>query len=104
MLLNAGIPVNSLDNFGQSPLHYAVRSGNLAALKTLLDHDANPNVADRVYGNSALHLAATYGSDKMMSALLDAGADPQQTRKNGEDPKKILTRFHKRDWDSIEMD
>ena len=104
LLLNAGIPVNSLDNFGQSPIHYAVRSGNLAALKTLLDHDANPNIADRVYGNSALHLAATYGSDKMMSALLDAGADPQQTRKNGEDPKKILTRFHKRDWDSIEMD
>ena len=79
-----------------SHFHSRVRGPPFSAVKLRL--------MQSVYGSSALHLAATYGSDKMMSDLLDAGAAPQQTRKNGEDPKKILTRFHERDWDSIEMD
>ena len=104
VLLNTGVPVNSLDHFGQTPLHYAVRTGNLMALKTLLAHGANPNLADHVNGNSPLHLAATFGADAMISALQEAGANPMQKRKNGENAKMILTRFHKRDWDSVQTE
>ena len=47
VLINAGIPADSLDNFGQSPLHYSIRTGNLVALKTLLQFKSNPNIPDR---------------------------------------------------------
>ncbi|MDC0288119.1 acyltransferase family protein [Rubripirellula sp.] len=104
VLINAGIPADSLDNFGQSPLHYSIRTGNLVALKTLLKFKANPNIPDRVHGLTPLHLAATFNADEMMLELTKAGADPAQTRRNGESAIDILKRFHKREWNSLTVD
>ena len=101
VLISAGIPPDSLDNFGQAPLHYAIRTGNLIALKTLLQFDANPNIQDRVHGLTPLHLAATFNADEMILALTNAGADPTQTRQNGENSIDILNRFHNREWNSL---
>ena len=96
-LIKAGIPVDSLDNFGQTPLHYSIRTGNIAAMQTLLDFGANPNLPDKTRGNTALHLAATFGADKMLGPLIKAGGDTDQVRKDGSTPRELLTHFHQRD-------
>ncbi len=101
LLVNAGISVDSLDHYGQTPLHYAIRSGNLVALKILLQLNANPNIPDQVHGLTPLHLAATFNADKMMKELIQAGADPTQTRQSGENAVDLLRQFHRRDWISI---
>jgi glucan biosynthesis protein C len=103
VLIDAGIPTDSLDNFGQSPLHYAIRTGNLVALRTLLQYKANPNIRDRVHGLTPLHLAATFNADEMILELTKAGADPTQTRRNGENAMDILKRFHHREWNSLTL-
>ncbi len=42
-MLATGIDVNTTTGTGTSGLFYAVTNGNLEAVKTLLDHGANPN-------------------------------------------------------------
>ncbi|MGB1927415.1 MAG: ankyrin repeat domain-containing protein, partial [Rubripirellula sp.] len=79
-LIKAEIPVNSLDDFGQTPLHYSVRTGNLDALKTLLNAGADPNIPDKIRGNTVMHLAATLGAEEMLTKFLDAGGKPDVAR------------------------
>jgi ankyrin repeat protein len=42
-LLSRGASVRSRDRWQHLPLHYAVDSGNVEAVKLLLDHGADPN-------------------------------------------------------------
>ena len=98
LLLDAGIDPASIDDFGQTPLHYAVRHGNKVALNVLIDAGANPNKPDLKYGNSPLHLAATLGSSDMISLLVEAGANPEAARANGETSKQIYERFHSKSF------
>ena len=52
LLLDAGLDPMSRDDFGQTPLHYAVRNGNEVALGLLLEAGADPNAADAEYGST----------------------------------------------------
>jgi glucan biosynthesis protein C len=94
LLLNAGLDPTSVDDFGQTPLHYAVRNGNKIALSMLLKAGANPNAADAEYGNTPLHYAATLGNDDIIQKLIAAGGDPKLPRKNGENSLVIFKKFH----------
>ena len=47
-------------------------------LKILLDHDANPNIADRKTGQTVLMLRATVGDVSTIQVLLEYGADPNK--------------------------
>ena len=94
LLLDAGFDPMSRDNFGQTPLHYAVRNGNKIALNLLLNAGADPNTADSEYGNTPLHLAATLKADDMIRKLVTAGGDPNKMRKNGENTIEIYKKFH----------
>ena len=84
----------SRDNFGQTPLHYAVRNSNKIALNLLLNAGADPNAVDSEYGNTPLHLAATLKADNMIRRLVTAGGDPNKTRKNGENTIQVYKKFH----------
>jgi len=55
-LLSAGANPNSLDNSGVAPLHRAVRTRSLPAVRALLDGGANPN-APNGSGSTPLQLA-----------------------------------------------
>lgn len=94
LLLDAGLDPMSRDDFGQTPLHYAVRNGNSVALGLLLKAGADPNAKDTENGSTPLHLAATLKADDLIRDLVAAGADPGLTRKNGEDAIRIYEKFH----------
>jgi uncharacterized protein len=55
-LADRGVPINSIDINGRTPLMKAVAHGNLRALQMLLSFNASISITDR-YGWSALHFA-----------------------------------------------
>lgn len=58
---NAKEAVNSPDNAGYTPLHYAARKGNLDICKILLQNGANIDSVTKSGKATALHKAAAAG-------------------------------------------
>lgn len=75
MLIKRGVPVNSDDEYWNSPLAIAAQRGDEKIVKMLLDAHADPNKMDRYYGGP-LHRAAYSKSPEVTRMLLAAGADP----------------------------
>lgn len=86
LLLDKGADVAIVDNDGYTALLYAIKSGNTALAKSLLDHGANVGDRDRHSRRSALHLAAIKGHPDMVRLLLERGADVKATDSLGETP------------------
>ncbi len=76
---------------GTTPLHWAVRSGDLAAVTRLLRAGANANAANR-YGVTPLSLAAENGDAAAVEALLAAGANANASLSNGQTMLMIAAR------------
>jgi ankyrin repeat protein len=55
-LLSIGADPNSVDSSGVAPLHRAVRTRSLPAVRALLDGGANPRLPNKT-GSTPLHLA-----------------------------------------------
>src|SRR5437773_11053137 len=55
-LLSVGADPNALDRSGVAPLHRAVRTRSLPAVRALLDGGANPRAPNKA-GSTPLHLA-----------------------------------------------
>src|SRR6187397_2734466 len=70
-------------NDGTTPLHLAVRSGDVVGVQSLLKSGANPSVANR-YGISPLFLAAENANAEVISLLVKAGADTKATLPGGQ--------------------
>ena len=58
-----------------SPLHDAVRTGDLATLRSVVAAGENPNPRDNA-GRTALSFAVETGNEQAVRMLLDAGASP----------------------------
>jgi hypothetical protein len=74
-MLIRGVDPNILDDRCRTPLWHATAKGNSDVVKILLEHKANPNLADKDYEKTPLHLAAFEGYLDIFELLLDAGAD-----------------------------
>ncbi|KAF3074201.1 Ankyrin-3 [Trichoderma lentiforme] len=70
LLVKAGVPVDSKNRDGYTPLAVAVRKGNEAAAKYLIECGASRT-------GSILHLACTQGSLDLVKLLIQEGADPK---------------------------
>jgi ankyrin repeat protein len=76
-LVGRGCPVNTFDQLGRTPLHYAVLREHFAVVDYLLRHGADINAHDeRVIGNTPLGEAVSTCSLRMVRLLVDSGADP----------------------------
>ncbi|KAL2820258.1 ankyrin repeat-containing domain protein [Aspergillus cavernicola] len=67
---------------GFTPLHSAVRLGNIKMVKVLLQNGADYSVATED-GNTPLHISALHGHTEIFKLLLDAGADAKSTNSHG---------------------
>ena len=94
LLLKGGLDPNSVDHYGQTPLHYAIRMGNKRAMELLIEAGADPNAKDITHGNTPLHLAATIGVTAFIDSLVQAGADWELTRDDGKSAAQLLSYFH----------
>ena len=101
LLAGEGLNVDKADDTGQTPLHYAVKTGNFPALTTLIDLGANPNIGSNWNGETPLHIASVIGSIDMIDALLGGGADVSQTRADGLSANDLYFRFHRSRIDSL---
>jgi ankyrin repeat protein len=71
--LQSGSPVNQIDNYGKTPLIYAIESGKDAIVEYLLNKGANPNhTADD--GSTPLLIAVRKGNSRIAELLLQRGA------------------------------
>src|SRR5262249_51093138 len=74
-LLKQGADVNSPQNDGATPLHWAAYEDHLEAADLLIRAGASINAANDM-GVTPLWVACTNGSAAMIARLLEAGANP----------------------------
>lgn len=70
LLVKAGVPLDSKNRDGYTPLAIAVQKGNEAAAKYLIECGASRT-------SSILHLACAQGSLNLVKLLIQEGADPE---------------------------
>nr|WP_264330930.1 ankyrin repeat domain-containing protein [Wolbachia endosymbiont (group B) of Erebia ligea] len=67
--------INSIDNSGHAPLHWAVARNNLELIGLLIKNGANVDVQDERHGRTALHWAAYHDKFEIVKLLVNKGAD-----------------------------
>ena len=70
---------------GRTPLYEAAKRGQLAAVRTLLEHGADVNAAEGL-GFTPLHIAAEQNQVAVMKLLLARGARVDARNKKGQTP------------------
>jgi ankyrin repeat protein len=76
-LVSKGYPLNSFDEIGKTPLHYAVENERLDVAKFLIEAGADVNAHDEAtISNTPLAEIAGNCSLAMATLLIEAGADP----------------------------
>ena len=73
VLLNSSYNVNFLIR-GQTPLHFAIKSGNMDMVELLIKHDADLEFKDN-YKETALNCAVRAESNEIIKYLLKQGAN-----------------------------
>ena len=73
-LLGLGVDLNAPGEFGETPLHMAVKRGNFEVINWLLTHNAQVNGTNNV-GETALHYAIRIARKDIIEVLLKHGAD-----------------------------
>eukprot|EP01045_Picozoa_sp_COSAG04_P016469 COSAG04_NODE_1377_length_7013_cov_1.709141_6_plen_601_part_00 len=88
----AGCSVNCVVDLGitATPLLMAVVNKQLAAVRLLLHHEADPNILDG-NGDSPLHVAAERGNPAILELLMDGGAEIDKVNT---DKGNNMTAFH----------
>ena len=77
--------INTVDELGNTPLHYATERGFTHTIKYLLDRQADPNKAN-AKGSTALHLACEHADEDAVYLLTLRGAEVNARDKNGKTP------------------
>lgn len=93
LLIQHGVNVDVMDNHGTAPLHTAIRSGDVAVAKALIEAGADVNAKNVNHqgdsDNSPLHLAIHEGHGDLARLLIEAGADVQARNHAGNPPVQV---------------
>ncbi|KAL6874747.1 natch and ankyrin domain protein [Trichoderma novae-zelandiae] len=77
--------ISQRDNYGRTPLCWAVNRGHRDMVELLLDHGARVNVKDRS-NLTPLHVAVTGQHKDVVSVLIDRGARLESKSEHGDTP------------------
>jgi tetratricopeptide (TPR) repeat protein len=77
------IDINAKDQYGYTPLVWAVMNGNIEIVSLLAKNGANVNVSGSD-GTTPLMLASSWGPPNIVRILLDSSADVSMTNGKGE--------------------
>ena len=90
LMISDGHEVDSADNEGTFPLHYAAVHCNIELARILLDHGATVDCTDR-NGNTPLSNAVFYGAGKLdlIQLFLQRGASMNRENLHGVSPKNL---------------
>lgn len=84
-LLRHGANIESVDVYGETPLMWAAKHGNVEVVKTLIKNGARLNRHDHAKW-TALELAQFFGHTNVVELLADKGASPsRKTKKDSPD-------------------
>jgi hypothetical protein len=93
ILKKNGISINKSDNYGNSPLHYAILSGKISYAKYLINQGANLNLKNNL-DLSPLHLAVLINNKDVVKALLNKGTDINILGNTGYTPLHIASEMN----------
>ena len=82
ILVEKGVDINSVDNYGNTALYFAVLKGDKEIAKLLLDRGAKIDALDK-YGRTILHYAVSIGNNEMCRLLMQDGANVNIRDKDG---------------------
>jgi outer membrane protein assembly factor BamB len=77
-LLEAGVPVDSVDRYGATALLMAAGAGHIDVVTHLLEQGADIDHREEFYGGSPLQMALFGGHPEVAAALVRAGADERE--------------------------
>ena len=90
-LIEAGIPLNTADENGETPIFAVARAGRLVMMEQLLSNGANAEVCNW-QGNTPLHEAAAKGHDECVASLLEHSPSLGGVRnRDGETPLHVAS-------------
>jgi len=93
-LVNYGLDINKEDQKGDTPLIYAIKTGNEFLTQYFINHGANINQKDR-NGETPLIVAIEYNfvnNINLIKYLVTGGADVNEEDKNGNTPLIVATK------------
>ena len=102
-IMSKVLDVNPKNNFGNTPLHYAVRGGKLDVVKYIMDQikDKNPKNNE---GNTPLHLAVNlqwHGRLSVFKYIIENVAEKNPSNNDGKTPLDLACA--KRDWEIVKI-
>ena len=88
LLVDAGAAVDTRDEEGRAPLHFAIEAAKFDVVELLLDRGADVEIKDN-NGQTPLHSAASSGQYDVVKLLLDRGARRDVVDEQGRTPLSI---------------
>lgn len=86
-IIMAGGDVNSINSYGETPLHWASKSGNIGAVKLLIGMRAK--IFQDGDGNTPLHWAAEYDNVEVADILIKSGNYAEVENGDSKTPMEI---------------
>jgi ankyrin repeat protein len=106
VMLACGFEVGGTGNMGETPLHWAAFTGNLAKARVLLAHGARVDLRDKVHDSPPLHWCFYSSLNQrppnsdfpgVARALLEAGARPDVDDPSAaDDVLEVVAEFRRR--------
>jgi len=93
MLKKKGFSINEADNYGNSPLHYAILTGEFRYANSLMNQGADLNLKNQLE-LSPLHLAALLNDKEIVNSLVNKGAEINMKGNTGYTPLHIASEMN----------